>query len=80
MGFRCFFFNIITSGCHDKKGRSLDQEKLFPYPMVVIKLVVNESSEKRSKRQLFPTPAQRQQMQIWKGCHAMPCHNHKNEN
>lgn len=28
------------------------------YPMVVIKLVVNEPSEKRKRRQLFPTPAQ----------------------
>ena len=26
------------------------------YPMVVMKLEVNESSEKRSSRQLFPTP------------------------
>ena len=28
------------------------------YPMVVIKLVVNEPSENRKSRQLFPTPAQ----------------------
>ena len=26
------------------------------YPMVVMKLEVNESSEKRNSRQLFPTP------------------------
>jgi hypothetical protein len=30
------------------------------YPIVVIKLGVNESSEKRSRRQLLPTPFERE--------------------
>jgi hypothetical protein len=30
------------------------------YPMVVMKLVVKESSENLRRRQLFPTPARRQ--------------------
>jgi hypothetical protein len=32
---------------------------MCPYPMVVMKLVVNVSSEKRSSKQLFPTPGSR---------------------
>ena len=31
-------------------------KKISTYPIVVIKLGAKESSEKRSKRQLFPTP------------------------
>lgn len=31
------------------------------HPMVVMKLVVKEPSEKRNRRQLFPTPANKTQ-------------------
>jgi hypothetical protein len=37
------------------------------YPIVVMKLVVNESSEKRRSRQLFPTPANREE-ELLKAC------------
>jgi hypothetical protein len=38
------------------------------YPIVVMKLGVNESSENRKRRQLFPTPKQKKKGNIFNGC------------
>lgn len=42
---------------HARKNHFVREASAETHPMVVIKLVVNESSEKRRRRQLFPTPA-----------------------
>jgi hypothetical protein len=57
-----------------KLTRSLNSDRsddgietlLTTYPMVVMKLGVNESSEKRSNKQLLPTPESRQQQRTEK--------------
>jgi hypothetical protein len=39
------------------KTNNVKRESMWTYPIVVMKLVVKVSSEKRKSKQLFPTPA-----------------------
>ena len=48
----CLSFHCASRCREDRKEMIMNKG----YPMVVMKLEVNESSEKRNSRQLFPTP------------------------
>ena len=48
----CLSFHLASQCNKDRTEMIMNKG----YPMVVMKLEVNESSEKRNSRQLFPTP------------------------